>query len=221
MNKKRQGSSSNEPDNSHKSSVEIVIAKYGLMGTIITAVLGLLGIAVTGYFAYMETRTQVLGAIDVTRTAEANLVSPITMSTPTTSSQEASPAFTQAPAAAQDTPEAPVAAAHEIACFYYQNASQTPIEVLADTLKYSGSGSLTLANGERISFEDVGRFELLGISAGNRAVATITLVDGSALTEELKYGDSSFSGSTERSRVSIGIEDVKRIVFGQAGSCLQ
>jgi len=219
MKKNRQRSASYSSDKTNKSPVEIVVARYGLLATVITAFLGLLGLAVTGYFTYLATRTQVLGAIEVTQTAEANLVPPITTFAPTTSLQKTSPTLTQAPISALLATETPEAEAHDVACFFYQNESQTPIEVLAETLTYSGNNQLALANGERIPFKNMGRFELIQISAGNHALATITLVDGTSLTEELKYGDSNFSGSTDRGELIIAIDQVKQIVFGSKDSC--
>jgi hypothetical protein len=219
MNKNRQRSVSDSSDKANKSPVEIVVAKYGLLGTTITALLGLFGLAITGYFTYLATRTQVIGPINITQTAEANLVSPIIKSTPTTSFEEASPTSTQEPLPEQAATEAPVSEAHAVACFYHQNESQTPIEVLAETVTYSGNSQLALANGQRIPFRDISRFELIEISAGNHAFATITLANDSSFTEELKYGDSSFSGSTDRGELSLAIDQVKQIVFGPKGSC--
>ena len=144
MNKKRQRSSS---DKTRKSPVEIVVAKYGFLGVVITALLGLLGLAVTGYFTYLATRTQVFGAIEVTRTAEANLVPPITTSAPTTLLQETSSQLTQAPLSTQIATESPLPVAHDVACFFYQDAAQTPSEVLAEALRYSGNSQVSLANG--------------------------------------------------------------------------
>ena len=212
MNKNRRRSKSASSDNARKSPVEIVVARYGLLGTMITAILGVLGLAVTSYFTYLGTRTQVFGTIEVTQTAEANLA-------PTTSSQSTSPTLTQAPLSAQDATEEPSVQSHDSACFYYQNESQTPIEVLGETVTYSGDNQLALANGQRIPFKDISKFELVEISAGNHAFATITLTNGSSLTEELRYGDSAFSGTTDRGEIILDIDQVKQIVFGARSSC--
>jgi len=219
MNKKRQRSSSDSADKTSRSPIEVVVAKYGLIGTVVTALLGLCGLAVTGYFTYLATRTQVFGAIDITRTAEAGLIVLVATADPTTSAKGTSPAATQTPLSIQVATETTAAQAHDTACFYYQNESQTPVEVLAETLRYSGNNVLSLANGEKISLKDISRFELLQISTGNHALATITLLDGTSLTQELKYGDSNFSGSTNRGAFSLGIDQVKQIVFGSKGSC--
>src|SRR5687767_3427097 len=70
MSKKRRNSADSST-NAGKSPVEIIVAKYGLVGTIITALLTLLGVVITVYVAYLTSRPQIIAPLDSTQTAEA------------------------------------------------------------------------------------------------------------------------------------------------------
>ena len=73
MGKNRQHSSPNSSGNDKKSSIDILIAKYGLAGIIASAFLGLVGVSLTAYFSYLAIKTQVEAPIRATQTAEASL----------------------------------------------------------------------------------------------------------------------------------------------------
>lgn len=59
-----------------KSPVEVLVAKYGLFGTVAVAIIGLLGTCITAYFGYMGIRAQVESPILATQTAESKMVTP-------------------------------------------------------------------------------------------------------------------------------------------------
>jgi hypothetical protein len=71
MSKSRQRSATKASNADGKSAVEVIVAKIGLTGTIITAVLGLAAAAFTAYYAYLGIRTQVETPLRATQTAEA------------------------------------------------------------------------------------------------------------------------------------------------------
>jgi hypothetical protein len=72
MSKNRQRSPSNSSGKDRKSPIDILIAKYGLTGTIVSALLGLVGVGLTAYFGYLGSRTQVEAPIRATQTAQAS-----------------------------------------------------------------------------------------------------------------------------------------------------
>ncbi len=56
-----------------KSPVEVLVAKYGLFGTLVVAIFGLLSAGITAYFGYMGIRAQIEAPILATQTAVARL----------------------------------------------------------------------------------------------------------------------------------------------------
>jgi hypothetical protein len=54
-----------------KSPVEVIVAKYGLFGTVITALLGLIGVSLAAYISYLGIRAQIEAPLHATQTAEA------------------------------------------------------------------------------------------------------------------------------------------------------
>lgn len=54
-----------------KSSLAVLIAKYGLIGTVTAALIGVIGVGFTAYFGYLGIRTQIEEPIKATQTAEA------------------------------------------------------------------------------------------------------------------------------------------------------
>jgi hypothetical protein len=130
-------------------------------------------------------------------------------------------AVTEIQAEPQPTPEAnlPVSTSREVACIYFQDSTQAPVEILADTLGHWGYKDLRLVNGERILFVNMSSFEISQISDDTKVIATIVLTDGSSITQQLKYGDSNLYGTTERGNFSLDIRQIKRVVFTAAGSC--
>lgn len=67
MSKNRQRSSSGSPG---KSPIDVLIAKYGLAGILITSLLSVLGVGLTAYFGYLGIRIQIEGPIKATQAAE-------------------------------------------------------------------------------------------------------------------------------------------------------
>lgn len=68
-----------------KSPIELIVAKYGLFGTIATGFLSVIGVVLTAYFGYLGIKLQAESRIVAEKTAEAqkNNLSPITTPTPT------------------------------------------------------------------------------------------------------------------------------------------
>lgn len=60
-------------DTPSKTAIELLVAKYGLIGTIAVAVLGLFGTGATAYFGYLAVQTQIESPIRATLTAESRL----------------------------------------------------------------------------------------------------------------------------------------------------
>lgn len=89
MSKNSQRKSVNSPKEKSKSAVEVLVAKYGLLGTIVTAVLGLVGVSITAYLGYLGIKAQIVGPSIFTQTAEAKLttIAPATVSIPSTDSR--------------------------------------------------------------------------------------------------------------------------------------
>jgi hypothetical protein len=71
MSKNRQHKSANTPKNKNKPAVGVLIAEYGLLGTIVTAVLGCAGISIAAYLSYMGIKAQIERPAMFTQTAEA------------------------------------------------------------------------------------------------------------------------------------------------------
>ncbi len=65
-----------------KSPIEILIAKYGLWGTIITAIVGLVGVGISGYLTYAGIRLQVEAPIIATQTAQSDQLTWVSSSAP-------------------------------------------------------------------------------------------------------------------------------------------
>jgi hypothetical protein len=246
MSKKRQSPPSNSSANANKSPVEVLVAKYGLVGTIVTAFLGLLGIAITAYFTYLVTRTQIVGPIEATQTAEARLADPIqSTSLPTVASSEtpllptdtsimaltiqstsvAIVAPTQSPTL---TPVASTVSSRSIACITSQQGIGVPAEVKMDSLTYSSitvppGAKLPLANGEEILFSSMKSFEVIeAIQNPPRVRVTITLLNGDTITEDVQdatYYFDHLRGETQRSSFSRELYEVKRVEFRDQGGC--
>ena len=85
MNKSRKHSTNTSAagDKDSKSTVEILVAKFGLMGTIITSILALIGVTITAYFGFLGIQTQVELPAQITQTHEAYLTSIVLSSTST------------------------------------------------------------------------------------------------------------------------------------------
>jgi hypothetical protein len=58
---------------SKKNTIELVVAKYGLLSTILVSVLGLLGTGITAYFGYLGIQAQIESPLNATRTAESRV----------------------------------------------------------------------------------------------------------------------------------------------------
>ncbi len=58
-------------DDDNTSKVEVLVAKYGLAGVVVTAILGLIGVVIVAYFGYLGQQTQVQAPIAATQTAES------------------------------------------------------------------------------------------------------------------------------------------------------
>jgi hypothetical protein len=85
--------------NGSKSGFEILIAKYGLAGVVISAIFGSISLIIVAIIGYLGTQTQVFVPINATQTAEAKLSSvptltPIPSSTITPILPTFTPAFT-------------------------------------------------------------------------------------------------------------------------------
>ena len=246
MSKKRQSSSSNSSTNASKSPIEVLVAKYGLVGTIVTALLGLLGIAITAYFTYLVTRTQIVGPIEATQTAEARLANPIqntsvpevapseTLLVPTDTSiitltvQSTSTTIVAATQSPTLMPIAPTITSQPIACITSQRGSGVPAEVQMDSLTYdsltgSPGAKLSLANGEEFLFSSMKSFEVIQVTEDTYLVTvTITLLNGDTITDDVNaataYWDK-LEGKTNRGSFSINLRDVKRVEFREQGGC--
>lgn len=69
---------------SKKTNVEILVAKYGLAGSIIAAIIGMCGVIIAALFGYLSIQTQVFAPMRATQTAEAKvLLTPSATSVPT------------------------------------------------------------------------------------------------------------------------------------------
>lgn len=73
-----------------KSGVEVIVARYGLVSSIMVAILSMLGVIIAAYVSYIGTQTQVFVPLNATQTAEAKILltpsatnSPIPTVTPT------------------------------------------------------------------------------------------------------------------------------------------
>jgi len=73
MSKNQQSASSGSSNEVKNSSIDILIAKYGLIGTISGSIIGVIGVLLTAYFGYLGIQTQIEAPIKVTQTAEAKL----------------------------------------------------------------------------------------------------------------------------------------------------
>lgn len=83
MTKNRQHQPAESSPPQDKNTVQVLLAKYGLIGTTVAAVLGLLGIAITAYFNYLSARTQIEYPVQITQTAEAKSTLAAQIATPT------------------------------------------------------------------------------------------------------------------------------------------
>ncbi|MCB0165201.1 MAG: hypothetical protein KDI79_13300 [Anaerolineae bacterium] len=85
-----------------QSPIELLVAKIGVMGTIVAALIGLIGIGITAYFGYLGIQAQIELPIQATQTAEAKAILLALSVTPTPQSTEmATPTTGPAPT---DTP---------------------------------------------------------------------------------------------------------------------
>lgn len=60
---------------SSNTPIELLVAKYGLIGTIAAAAIAFLGVVVVAYFSYLGIQTQIESPIKATLTAEARIAS--------------------------------------------------------------------------------------------------------------------------------------------------
>ncbi|HLO28783.1 MAG TPA: hypothetical protein VK249_06595 [Anaerolineales bacterium] len=226
MSKNRKTSRSRSADKTSKSPVEVIVAKYGLVGTGITALLGLLGIAITAYFTYLATRTQVAQPIEATQTFEARLATPIQhISGPTAAPNET----LSATHGSTTVPTVQLATLQAIACITDQQESGTPTKVRADSLFYSSTAlgriqELPLVSGQKIPFSSVKSFEAVEIhekTIGGVKIA-VTLLNGDmviGVVVSSQYDGSSLTGSTEYGSFELRFLDVKRVEFREGGNC--
>jgi hypothetical protein len=67
----RKPKSSNNVHTSNKSTIEVIVAKYGLISTIVVALLGVIGTFLTAYFGYLGIQAQIEKPIMAAQTAAA------------------------------------------------------------------------------------------------------------------------------------------------------
>ena len=118
MSKNRQRSPSGS---SSKSPIDVLIAKYGLVGTLTASLLGVVSVGITAYFGYLGIKTQIEGPIRATETAEAESTALVSLAsatagsvtlvtaTPTLSPATTSPALLRTPIPAVTVPPFPSA----------------------------------------------------------------------------------------------------------------
>ncbi len=68
---------------SNKSTIDLLIAKYGLLGTVMVALIGVIGTTITAYFGFLGIQTQLERPIKATQTAEVRLTQISLLSTVT------------------------------------------------------------------------------------------------------------------------------------------
>jgi hypothetical protein len=236
MSNKHQSSSSDASNEASKSPIELLVARYGLMGTIVTALIGLLGIAITAYFTYLATRTQIIGPIEATQTAEARRDIPIqntsieptdTLATPPSVTEVTiQPTYTTI----VDLTEPPIltpvlthtsaSTSQALVCITTQKGVEGPVEILADSFSNSVYDYLPLANGVNVPFSSMKSFEVQSLENGQLMV-TITLLGGDTLTEPAATGGPIIlMGLTTRGfSYKMWLSDVKRVEFRPEGRC--
>ena len=213
-------------DRTNKSPVEVIVAKYGLVGTVITALLGLLGIAITAYFTYLATRVQVAQPIEATQTFEPRLATSIQHTSGLTVTPNQVPSATYGSTV---VPTVQLATLPAIACITDQQESGTPAKVRADSLFYSSTAlgriqELPLVSGQKIPFSSIKSFDAVEIhekTIGGVKIAA-TLLNGDmviGVVVSSQYEGSSLTGTTEYGSFELRFLDVKRVEFREEGNC--
>ena len=118
---------SRSSDKNTKSPVEVLIARYGLFSTVVTALLAAIGVGLTAYFGYLGIREQTETPINATQTTQARMTAVILSLTPTAPTPYAvAPSST--PSATADYSGTTVIA---IADFYRSTNNQVQVDKIA------------------------------------------------------------------------------------------
>jgi hypothetical protein len=225
MPKKREISDTNSSDKTGKSSVEVIVAKYGFVAAIITAILGLLGVAITAYFNYAASQPQVIKSIDATQTFAPQITTPTQPTfTVTTAPNTPLPAV-----ASPQALTAPLVTTQKIACIIDQQESGTSAKVSAESLFYSSTAlgriqELPLVSGQKIPFNSIKSFDVVEIhekTIGGVKVA-ITLLTGDIIVGVVvssQYQDSRLVGTTDYGSFELRFLELKRVEFREEGTC--
>lgn len=130
------------------------------------------------------------------------------------------------PSSSTDVTNAPVPTFVNVACITLLDSTQAPVEVDADSLRFSGGSSLPLANGQRIPFNEMKGFEVIDVTKSPPPVIrtthikiAITFLDGSIVSNVLDRMTGILHGATKVGKFVKDLNEVKKVEFKEQSSC--